>query len=283
MAAMGQQDPHCKIAPLPEIEGERRTYEGLLQPFAAHAHDHCVIGRVREGRRRLTCNGMLHEALPGDLIVFNPGDVHACTQAGQGTFSYDSVAFSAGWLSGRTLAGPVIRDACAQNAFDDLTCAIDDGLPLERKLLALVNAIGISSAPKRLHAHESAVTNASSTLRASFRKPPSMDDLSADAQVSKHALIRAYKKRYSITPMRHLASFRVQRACKLLSDGMAPANVAAEVGFADQAHLTRTFKQQLGITPGAYRAMARGGRTKGGRAEDGCAQDASAEGERTTV
>jgi transcriptional regulator GlxA family with amidase domain len=32
----------------------------------------------------------------------------------------------------------------------------------------------------------------------------------------------------------------------------APALVAAEAGFADQAHLTRHFKRVVGVPPGAY-------------------------------
>jgi AraC-like DNA-binding protein len=33
------------------------------------------------------------------------------------------------------------------------------------------------------------------------------------------------------------------------------ADVAYEVGFADQAHFTRTFKAALGLTPARYRAL----------------------------
>lgn len=47
----------CWIAPLPIIGGERRTYRGVAQPFAAHAHDHYVIGRVAEGERVLELSG----------------------------------------------------------------------------------------------------------------------------------------------------------------------------------------------------------------------------------
>jgi AraC family transcriptional regulator len=33
------------------------------------------------------------------------------------------------------------------------------------------------------------------------------------------------------------------------------ALVAAEAGFADQSHLTRTFKRFTGMTPGRYRTF----------------------------
>lgn len=41
-------------------------------------------------------------------------------------------------------------------------------------------------------------------------------------------------------------------ARRLLDDGLAPVVVAAEAGFADQAHLTRHFKRIVGVPPGAY-------------------------------
>ena len=84
--------------------------------------------------------------------------------------------------------------------------------------------------------------------------------LAAAEGISEYALIRAYRRRFAITPLQHLMSLRVECACELLSEGAAPADVAAEAGFADQAHLTRVFKQRIGTTPAAYRRMtAKGG------------------------
>jgi AraC-like DNA-binding protein len=41
-------------------------------------------------------------------------------------------------------------------------------------------------------------------------------------------------------------------AKQLLARGMSIAQVAAEVGFADQSHLTRKFKSLVGATPRQY-------------------------------
>jgi AraC-like DNA-binding protein len=53
-------------------------------------------------------------------------------------------------------------------------------------------------------------------------------------------------------PHAYLNHLRAGLARRLLDDGLAPAVVAAEPGFADQAHLTRRFKREIGVPPGAY-------------------------------
>jgi AraC-like DNA-binding protein len=50
----------------------------------------------------------------------------------------------------------------------------------------------------------------------------------------------------------HGLQLRLRAARRLLAGGMSAARVAAEVGFADQAHLTRWFRRCYGLTPGAY-------------------------------
>lgn len=44
---------------------------------------------------------------------------------------------------------------------------------------------------------------------------------------------------------------RVRRAAASLCDGLAPAEVAADQGYCDQAHMTREFRSWFGLTPGA--------------------------------
>ncbi|MFI5686808.1 AraC family transcriptional regulator [Streptomyces sp. NPDC051636] len=70
-------------------------------------------------------------------------------------------------------------------------------------------------------------------------------------------LVRAFSGAYGIAPHQYLMSRRVERARRLLLDGLAPGEVAAAVGFYDQAHLTRHFRKLVGVTPGRYRRRAR--------------------------
>ena len=69
-------------------------------------------------------------------------------------------------------------------------------------------------------------------------------------------LVRAFAAEFGLPPHRYLTGRRVDLARRLLLDGQPPAEVAAAVGFYDQAHLTRHFRRLLGVTPTAYARSA---------------------------
>ncbi|MDX2806327.1 AraC family transcriptional regulator, partial [Streptomyces scabiei] len=83
--------------------------------------------------------------------------------------------------------------------------------------------------------------------------PPSLADLAADLGLSRYQLLRAFRTTMGMPPYAWLAQYRVSRARALLETGGRPAEVAGQVGFADQAHMTRWFSRVLGVTPAAYR------------------------------
>jgi AraC-like DNA-binding protein len=67
-------------------------------------------------------------------------------------------------------------------------------------------------------------------------------------------LVRSFTGRFGISPHRYLVGRRIDVARGRLLEGHQVAQVAADVGFHDQAHLTKHFKRLVGITPARYRA-----------------------------
>jgi AraC-like DNA-binding protein len=67
-------------------------------------------------------------------------------------------------------------------------------------------------------------------------------------------LVRSFRRQFGITPHAYLTGARIDLARKLLLRGEPPARVAAEVGFHDQAHLTRHFKRHVSVPPAQYAA-----------------------------
>lgn len=65
-------------------------------------------------------------------------------------------------------------------------------------------------------------------------------------------LVRTFSREFGLPPHAYLNGRRLDRARRLLLTGLPAAEVAQQVGFYDQAHLTRHFKRLLGVTPAAY-------------------------------
>jgi len=64
----------------------------------------------------------------------------------------------------------------------------------------------------------------------------------------------ALKEASGLSPHQYLIARRLDIAKRLLLDpARSVAEIAATVGFSDQAHMTTTFSRLLGYTPGHWR------------------------------
>ncbi|MCY1439187.1 Arabinose operon regulatory protein [compost metagenome] len=99
-------------------------------------------------------------------------------------------------------------------------------------------------------------------LRERLAEPPSLEELAAAVRLSPFHFARTFRRATGMPPHAWLKQQRLDQARALLKAGCEPAGVAAQLGFADQSHLTRQFKQAYGVGPGEYRnACARSFKT----------------------
>lgn len=78
--------------------------------------------------------------------------------------------------------------------------------------------------------------------------------LLADAAgVTRFQVIRDFKKVAGLAPAAFIRNLRLRRAGSLIQQGASLAEAAFAAGFADQSHLSRTFRAMHGITPGMFR------------------------------
>lgn len=91
-------------------------------------------------------------------------------------------------------------------------------------------------------------------LHFEFSRDLRISDLAREAGVHPVHLARVFRGLTRQTPGEWLQRRRIRSACeKLLNSDQAIAAIAAESGFADQSHLTRTFKRYTAMTPAQFR------------------------------
>ena len=86
---------------------------------------------------------------------------------------------------------------------------------------------------------------------ASSRGNVRIDTLAAELGWSRKRLWSRFRSQIGLTPKGAAQLFRFDAAARLLVHGTSPALVAAECGYADQAHLNRAAKAFTALTPSA--------------------------------
>jgi AraC-like DNA-binding protein len=234
--------------------------------FPRHMHDEYVLGIMTRGAEQLSCRNRTWTAARNSLILLNPGEPHAnCSLDDQGftyRVCYVPVETVAGLLDEPPLFPvPVVEKSPAAAALLRLLRHAREGNPEIENETYLAEALAQLAASHGEHRPLAAVGAASADgkidvardyLEASFAENVPLKQLASLAGLAPCHFLRAFRRRVGLPPAEYQMHLRLIRAKALLRRGMPIASVAAEVGFADQSHLTRRFKAVVGLTPGAY-------------------------------
>ncbi|WP_213878806.1 AraC family transcriptional regulator [Pseudomonas sp. dw_358] len=255
--------PHVEI---------RNVEDGRTFSHQRHSHATFSIGAIMAGQSTyLNGHGTRHISA-GSVVLMNPGVVHACNPLRDQPWAYRMFYVDTMWLAavqrqmGTSPEGGFVPFAEQYSTDPDLFAELDrlygtltdaDATPATQQSAALsffqrlVTRLRPVSGCADKDTHKLAL--AAEFIRGHCAESLRVEDIAAHASLSPSYLIRAFKTRYGLTPHGYLIDCRLQRAREGLRRGEAIADVAAEAGFADQAHLQRLFKRTLAATPGQYR------------------------------
>jgi AraC family transcriptional regulator len=91
-------------------------------------------------------------------------------------------------------------------------------------------------------------------LHANIKHGVALKEVARECGLSVGCFSHAFRRTLGVAPHKWLTEQRVELSKeKLRDDGLSLSDVAAECGFSDQSHLTRAFKQTVGVSPGAWR------------------------------
>ena len=255
-----------------DLRLEACRFEGIVQPFPNHFHEYYVIGFVESGERCLSCRNQEYTIAGGDVVLFNPGDNHACVQTDGGTLDYRSLNITKGTMldfvgeitGKRALPGfsqTDIRDekiSCYLRPLHELIMNGSVEFCKEEHLLLLLSSLirrygqpFEECVPER----REEIEKACAFMEQHYTERISLDRICRCANLSKSTLLRTFAKSKGVTPYRYLENIRIGAAKRLLEQGVAPVEAAMRTGFSDQSHFTNYFNSFIGLAPGAYREI----------------------------
>jgi len=268
-------------AAVPGVDLLRASF--VTHRYSRHAHETFTLGLIEAGLEEFEYGGSMLRAGPGAVALLNPEVVHTGQAAGPAGWTYrvlypavpvvTAIAAELGWPPGTpSFPQTVVYDQRSARLLLAAHVAAERGDRLASSSLLHTGLAGLLRSHARrppeppaaaVRRAPRAVAGTRDLLAVRLTDPPSLDDLARAARMSPFALLRAFRAETGLPPHAYLNQLRVRLARQLLDDGLAPAVVAAEAGFADQAHLTRHFKRVVGVPPGAYQ------RERGKRARRG--------------
>ena len=258
--------PHGRKArQLPDLEVLSGNFPRHV--FPRHTHDGLMLSLIDQGAQKVTHKGTSYIGAPGQIVSMAPNEAHSGEPAAEEGWGYHSMTVSSalleqtiGLCANRFCSEIVIEDAGLSGSMAALIGCLDTATPLEveSRLSGLLETFAERYArpvwkPARVGREDQAVEQARAYLAANLHINVTMADLSRAVGLDAFRLNRAFSARLGLPPHAWHLQCRVREAQARLAAGETVSHVAFDLGFSDQAHLTRLFKRLSGVTPARYR------------------------------
>ena len=233
---------------------------------AGHAHAAYQIGVLEGGRGHAFYRGA-YQTVTDELIVFDSAEPHAGRMIGYtGWFrrTFLDVEPPALRRIGGAVADKPIEPYLSKLSMPDLSQPFTDlfadvrrGVSALEAQARTVDALSlllerhadVPLRPRPVGQEPRAVREVRAYLEAKLAENVSLETLGEVTQMNWDYLRKAFRAHVGVPPHRYQTLLRLERAKRLIAEGVPIAQAALAVGFADQAHLTRAYRRHLEVTP----------------------------------
>jgi len=250
----------------PAVPGVREVLHARFpnHAYPPHTHDTWTVFIVDDGGIRYDLDGKARGADRSTVGVLPPHVVHDGRPSGSIGYRkrvlYVETSVLPERLIGAEVDRPALGDPVLRRLVSDLHDRIgctDEQFEAEIRFVEVAARIRAAlgettpSPPDRPDRELADALRA--YLDAHLAETITLAAAAAEVGWSEAHLARAFTTVLGIAPHAYLIGRRLDAARTRILDGQPLADVAAEVGFYDQAHLTRRFRRFLGTTPGRFR------------------------------
>jgi AraC-like DNA-binding protein len=242
--------------------------------FDRHFHLDYHIGLVTEGVQRQWFGGKTVLLGPGCISVMPPGEMHDGIAENGAAYTLKTFRLSQELVSELAAEiGDTHREPELAGAFLDDPALAGHLLRLHDAMQRSSDADGFDVQTEWLNLLEFLLRESRAIVPATFKgglspqqwsrvrefslshldEKLTLETLAAICGLGKFQFLRQFKQSVGMTPHAWLMRLRLERACALLaSHSLAIVDIAQAVGFYDQSHFNRAFRQAFGVAPSGY-------------------------------
>lgn len=204
-------------------------------------------------------NGLKLEVVTGDMLLIFPELGHWYGPRSKSLWSEIYAVFEGPIFETLRAAG-VLRPSAPKVHLDDLY----DGNRRLRAILEMEGEVQVAHLAAFLTellaetpelASESSLARARALLDANLESEPDWQAVAAESGWAYETFRKRFGEVYGLTPARYRFQRRIEAAKSLLRDTrLANKEIAAMLGFADEFHFSKRFKQAEGCSPRHFRS-----------------------------
>lgn len=241
--------------------------------YSPHFHDEFVIAAFSRGAQKNSVCRKTGVATAGSVMVIHPGEVHTgeAMERNEGwdycaLYPSEQLLLDITYDSGnknRSLnfgVESIRQDVALASALAGASrVLLSSHDPLEKEctlfdvLSRLVSQYGEFTRTNAFTAYQRQdVLRGIEYLQDLYSHTVNIKDVAREAGMSEYYFMRVFRAGTGMSVHQYLNQIRLNRAKKLLSEGVSATQVAQSVGFFDQSHLIKNFRAQFGLTPRKY-------------------------------
>lgn len=270
-----------KMMSVPRLAGVTTLVANLRseRETPRHVHHEYVFSLAIEGATAFDCGhcGETHILQANDLLLTEAHEVYASRTVGKPPWRNFSLGISKEKLTslrdsaadGKQIQLPhftrgAIKNDGLRRLFLKLHNSLnEDGAALEQETLLLDWIVSVERnyavetnrfVSRRIYSETAAIRRVREFLRENVAENIKLQTLAEIARLSPFHLNRAFRAQIGLPPHEFQNQLRVEKALKLIAQKKSFAEIAFELGFADQSHFNRIFKRYTGVTPKRFSA-----------------------------
>lgn len=258
-------------------EGTARNY-----CFISHNHVQVEILYILEGEIDVHVDGKVYTLEKNDLILFNPFEIHAgYLSKSCDNCEYLCLALSASYFS--HLKKSVLSSAAEQintleYRFDNFYPHDSEDAPelgacmrgmhkcFDKKTLG--SECGMLAYFYRLmqilfdkHYRKNVgcgkrnidfIRSVQKIINEKYKEPLTTSAVSGELYMTSSRFCQLFRKNFACSFLTYLSRYRILKAKEYVNSKMTIAEIASEVGFSDYCHFSRTFHEQVGVSPSVF-------------------------------